>query len=114
MAWSGSEQTQVGVGVGLGGASAINAINSPVPRSIASALARMDVVGERLVKVRDHLNALADQIGGPRPTDSSNGIKGQAGLPTGAVHRLNDSADRSNEILGDIEDLLGSISRSLG
>lgn len=86
---------------------------TPVPRSISSALSRMDVAGERLVKVREHLNALADQIGGPRPTEESH-LNKQAGLPSGAVHRLNDSADRANDIIGEIESLLGSISRALG
>src|SRR3954462_1839756 len=91
----------------------IKGIATPVPRTISSALSRMDTVGERLVKVREHLNALSDQIGGPRPTEA-NGLKGQAPQPSGAVHRLNDAADRANDIVGDIEDLLGSISRALG
>lgn len=82
------------------------------PRTIASALGRVDGVNERLSKVRAHLNEIADAIGGPRPADEpANNVK----LPSaGAVGRLNDSVEGAHDFLSEIEGLLGSISRALG
>ena len=87
-----------------------NAIVSP-PRTIASAMGRVDGLNERLSKVREHLSNLSDQIGGPRPTGAL--VKDHE-PPTGAVGHLNDSIDAAHDQVADIEDLLGCISRALG
>lgn len=82
------------------------------PRTIASAIGRVDGLNERLGKAREHLNSISDAIGGPRPSEN---MSGNAKLPSaGAVGRLNDSVECAHECMADIEGLLGSISRALG
>ncbi|MDB5607806.1 MAG: hypothetical protein JWP25_4706 [Bradyrhizobium sp.] len=93
------------------GAQTASAMVAP-PRTIASAIGRVEGLNERLSQVREHLSSISDQIGGPRPAESGNG---KANLPgSGAVGRLNDSVEGAHDCLSDIEDLLGSISRALG
>lgn len=83
------------------------------PRTIASAIGRVDGLNDRLAKVREILSNFSDQIGGPRPTE--NAKNGSASLPsTSTVARLNDSADTAHDCLTEIESLLGCIGRALG
>lgn len=82
------------------------------PRTIASAGSRLDDLHQRLCKAREHLTALADQLGALRAVS---GAPSKAEPPTiGAVGRLNDSADAAHYQVSEIEELLGSIERVLG
>lgn len=83
------------------------------PRTISSAIGRIDGLNDRLAKVREHLAGISDQIGGPRPTPDP---AKEVGRPpsAGAVGKLNDSTELAHNYLGDIEKLLGSIGRALG
>lgn len=83
------------------------------PRTIASAIGRIDGLNDRLGKVREHLTGISDQIGGPRPTPDP---AKEVGRPpfAGAVGKLNDSTEYAHAYLSDIENLLGSIGRALG
>jgi len=86
---------------------------SAAPRSIASAIGRIDGLNARLAKAREHLATLSDQIGGPRPTDGEAGGDPKV-QPIGAVARLNDATEHAHSQMSDIENLLGSIGRALG
>lgn len=83
------------------------------PRSIASAIGRIDGLNARLAKAREHLATLSDRIGGPRPTDGEAGGDPKV-PPIGAVARLNDATEHAHSQMSDIENLLGSIGRAFG
>lgn len=83
------------------------------PRTVASAIGRIDGLNERLQGIRSQLANVSDMIGGPRNI-AGNQKASAAPSPSGAVHRLNDSADHGHSVVSDIEDLLSSIQRSLG
>jgi len=85
----------------------------PAPRTIASAIGRVDGLNERLASVRIQLTKISEQIGGPR---EAIGITATDSPPSesNAVCRLNDSAERAHECMSDIESLLGCIGRALG
>jgi hypothetical protein len=85
---------------------------APPPRTIASAMSRVDGLNERLIQMRGHLSNICEQIGGPYPASAAIG-KERAASP-GAVGRLNDSVDAAHDCVAEIESLLQSISRSLG
>jgi hypothetical protein len=88
----------------------INAVVAP-PRTIASAISRMEGLNERLAKVNSHLSGIANELGALRQA-GSNGI--EKAPCVGAIGRLNDSADAAHSQLADIEDLLSAISTALG
>lgn len=88
------------------------ASTAPAPLTVSSAFSRMQVANERLSKARESLSHISDLIGGPRPTPGQ--ISKDSPPPSGAVQMLNMAADRSNEILTEIEDLINCIARSLG
>jgi hypothetical protein len=94
----------------IGGANA-QTIPAP-PKTLASALGRVDGLASRLAEVRNRLGHLADIIGGPR------GINGQASEkeppPRSAITHLNDSADAAHAVVSDIEDLIAHITNALG
>ena len=89
-----------------------NAIATAAPRTIATALSGMDKLVERLANVRGAVGHLCETIGGPYP--ASGQIKGDRPPSSGAVGRLNDSADHAHSILSEIEQLLSAVGRSLG
>lgn len=82
------------------------------PQTISSAISRMDELNGRLQQVYVQLAGIADQIGGPRSAGQASGKDQPPSIS--AVARLNDSADCAHSYLGEIESLLGSISRALG
>jgi hypothetical protein len=98
---------QIGGNYSSQGGPAVNA----APRTIASAIGRVEGLNERLVEVRQQLSKISDVIGGPRPESDPNK---SAGIGSGIVYRLNDAADESHMAVTDIESLLASIQRSLG
>lgn len=84
-----------------------------VPRTITSAISKVDGLNDRLAKVREQLTGLSDQIGGPRLT--GDGSKNAERPPSaGVVGKLNDATESAHNYVGDIENLLGSIGRALG
>lgn len=90
---------------------AVNQVPAP-PRTIASASSRLDAANERLVKVREHLTGIADQLGSLRAVGPEGGeAKGLGSM--GAVGHLNDSADNSHRLISEIESLLASIAGAL-
>lgn len=95
---------------GLAGVQA-GAINVKVQPTVTSALARISTLNDRLAIVRGQLQKLAEVIGGPYPVEAA---ETQTLPSAGAVGQLNDSADYAHRYVGEIEDLLASISRSLG
>lgn len=82
------------------------------PRTIASAMARIDSLNERLSSAREQLSALSDQIGGPRGVSASTGRDNPPSV--GAVGRLNEATETAHSQMSDIEGLLASIGRALG
>lgn len=100
---------------GYAGAGVVSPQLQPTPpRTIASAIGRIDGLNDRLAKVRESLASIADQIGGPRPVSESANKPAQAPPSNNAVSRLNESADYAHDYLSEIESLLGSIGRALG
>lgn len=94
-----------------GAQAGVNAV--PVtPRTITSAIGRVESLNERLSGIREQLTSLADQIGGPRGVSGS--AQKEPPPSSGAVGRLNDAVDCSHACASDIDDLLSSIGRSLG
>lgn len=86
------------------------------PRTISSALIRMDSLNERLASLNNQLEQIANTIGGPHPA-----IGGQtvpvataAPEPNSAVHRLNGAAEYAHSQVSEAEGLINSIARSLG
>ena len=88
------------------------ALNS-VPRTITSAISRVDGLNERLSEVIKGLTSLSDQIGGPRPIAGASAGEPKVQSPA-VVDRLNDSAEYAHVQLSTIDSLLASIARSLG
>lgn len=87
-------------------------MKAPAPRTISSAIGRMDNLNGRLSEVCKQLSGISDSIGGPRPLNAE---AGKDHVPSGdVVGRLNDSADCAHDYMGEIENLLGAIARSLG
>lgn len=86
---------------------------SAAPRTISSAGSRLDGLNERLNSARNTLDAIANQIGGPRPAQAGQ-IKGDTPPMPDAVSRLNGSADAAHQIMNDIEETLQAIGRALG
>jgi hypothetical protein len=86
------------------------------PRTIASAVGKLDQVNERLAAIHSQLEHFADQIGGPRPTPGGQIVGNSTAVPPpqSAVHRLNDAAESAHMRISDIEQLLNSIGRALG
>lgn len=82
------------------------------PRTITSAIGKIENLNERLTEARKHLANLSDQIGGPRPTSA--GESGGNPAAEGVVGRLNDATEYAHQQMADIESLLGSIGRALG
>jgi hypothetical protein len=84
------------------------------PRTVSSAIARMENLTERLQSVTISLNKLAEMIGGPRPMPAD--VKAQQVQPVApsAVQRLNDLADGAHIQVSDIDDALSAIGRALG
>jgi hypothetical protein len=95
-------------------AAAHNAYNMPAaaPRTVASAFSRMEAANQRLAISYERLAKICAEIGGIRDVSQA-GVKGTQ-EPSGAVDRLNDSADRSHDILDGIETILVAIERALG
>lgn len=101
-----------GISVGSSAAFTIPVEATAVPRTVATAVGRLDALNQRLNELRALSYHLSDQIGGPRP--ASGQIKGEAPSPMGAVGRLNDATDAAHETLSDIEETLKAIARALG
>lgn len=76
------------IGHAIGGSDAAKA----VPRTIASAASRIDVLNERLLKVCENLGAISSAIGAMTPVSGLNNAKNTGQIVQGgAVHRLNES-----------------------
>jgi hypothetical protein len=83
----------------------------PTPRTITSAASRIDILNERLLKTVEVLSQISSQLGAITPISKE--ANGETS-PCGAVHRLNDSADRAHARLNEVDALLNSIMRTLG
>jgi hypothetical protein len=83
----------------------------PTPRTITSAASRIDILNERLSKTVEVLSQISSQLGAITPLSKE--ANGETS-PCGAVHRLNDSADRAHARLNEVDALLNSIMRTLG
>lgn len=93
------------------GYAAMPETSPPTPRTITSAISRMETLNERLGGLRVGMEKLADQIGGPRPAAEKQQPSAQD--PT-VVGRLNDSAEYAHVQLNEIEGLMNGIARALG
>jgi hypothetical protein len=85
---------------------------APTPRTITSAASRIDALNERLGKVVEGLSMVSSQLGALTPVAA--GEKNTQPAASGAVHRLNDSADTAHARVCEIENLIGGITRALG
>jgi len=97
----------------MGNANYIGDAPKPIaPRTVLSAVSRMGDLNDRLSKLRDHLSAVAGQIGGPQPVGEA--AKAQSLPAPGVVGQLNESADYAHDYVSQIEDIVAGIGRSLG
>lgn len=94
------------------GGQAANA--APTPRTLSSASSRIDALNERLAKAAESLSMVSSQIGGLTPVPGAGNAKNSVTAASGAVHRLNDSADAAHSQISDIENLIAGIGRALG
>ena len=83
------------------------------PRTISSAASRIDGLNDRLLKTYEALAMISSQLGALTPVNGQSPVK-DVPSPSGAVHRLNESADKAHGLIGDIENLIQGISRALG
>jgi len=92
----------------------VGAQTAPVPRTLNSAAGRLDALNERLSKAVEGLAMVASQIGAMTPVNGLNQAKVRETAASGAVHRLNDSADEAHAKLSELENYIQSIGRALG
>lgn len=85
---------------------------TPAPLTVASALARMEGLNERLADLRKHTAHIAEMIGGPRPVSGE--TKREQPPTSGAVGRLNEAADAAHWQANEIGEMLAAIHRALG
>lgn len=84
-----------------------------VPRTVASAIGKLNSLNERLSATLSQIATISDMIGGPRP--AGNVEKGRDAPPSsGAVGHLNDALDLAHRQCSEAEEMLGSIGRALG
>lgn len=90
-------------------------VQAIVPRTISSAIGRVDSLGDRLKGLHDQVSKIHDAIGGPRNIGGDAGAnkQGQVG-GGGAVWRLNESAEAAHQVVNEIEDQLNRIQGALG
>lgn len=93
---------------GLGNVKSVEA-----PRTISSAAGRIDELNGRLVKLTESAGMIASQIGALTPV-SGDGRDTPEPTPSGAVYRLNNSADQAHRKLSEIENIVSAIARALG
>lgn len=86
------------------------------PRTISSAAARIDELNARLAKATESLSMISSQIGALSPVGGGGKLNTMNGAtePSGAVYRLNNSADQAHVAISEIENLIGGIARALG
>lgn len=90
----------------------ISAIQSASPpKTLASALSRVEGLNERLMQNIQALDSIANALGALRCGVKSSKVNPDS---VGAVGRLNDVADAAHAHLADIDDLISGISRALG
>lgn len=98
----------------IGGASdavKMPSTSAPAMPTLASGVGQVTELNSRLSELHARVSGLVDTIGGPRPIagEASNGV-GASGI----VNRLHDEARCAHGKVSDINDLLDTISRSLG
>lgn len=86
---------------------------APIPRTVNSAIARMEGLASRLTAAIAVISDVAESIGGPRPMGGDTAKPAQPPA-TSAVGRLNELADIAHDQVAQIEDALAAIQRSLG
>lgn len=82
------------------------------PKTLASAVSRLDGINEHLAKVAESLSQITSHLG--VPVLVSGGANGKQATPGGMVHRLNDTAEDAHVRLTEIEALIAGIGRALG
>lgn len=87
--------------------------SAEAPKTLASAVSRMDNLNGRLAKVIEALGGIAAQIGSAYPAKAPESGNAQAGS-SGTIYRLNDLASDAHTEVSDIENLIAGIQRSLG
>lgn len=86
-----------------------------VPRTINSAIGRVDGLSDRLKGLLDQVSKIHDAIGGPRNIAGDAGPNKQSPVGGGgAVWRLNESAEEAHRIVSEIEEQLSLIQSALG
>lgn len=81
------------------------------PRTIASALSRMEVLNGRLETTREHLARIASALGAIYPITADDTGKP---ITNGAVGRLNDAADVGHSLMNQLESVLSALEQVLG
>lgn len=83
------------------------------PRTISSAAGRIDELNGRLVKLTESISMISSQLGALSPVAGGSPAR-DVPTPSGAVYRLNNSADQAHMTLSEIENLVNGIARALG
>jgi cellulase/cellobiase CelA1 len=103
------QQFIVNGGTGGGGGLA-----QAVPQTIGSAGAKIDALNERLAGLEGLASEIAAVIGAIRPVLGGPVNRTDNPTPSGAVYRLNQSAECAHQKLNDIEETLKAVHRALG
>lgn len=103
------------VGGGGGGGGQTGQIK-PVepPRTLASAVSRMEGLNGRLEAAEKTLSGIAAEIGAHYGIGDAKSVGAEPSVQAGVVHRLNGAADYGHSRLTEIESLIASIQRALG
>ncbi|HEX5509847.1 MAG TPA: hypothetical protein VFX37_15205 [Pseudolabrys sp.] len=107
LAGAGREQTYAAQSNAIG-----NQMTAGPPRTIASAISRLEQVNDRLGAFGERLAIIADQLGVLRAVGDD--PKGAKPLASGAIERLNHGTEMAHEHLNAIDSLLGAIINALG
>lgn len=115
MQYASSAMNQANSSLYQGAVSGSTGMPASAPKTIQSAIGRLDGVNERLSKVQSMLDEIAGNLGAHRLVSGSAGERAADNIPTaGAVARLNGAADAAHANLSSIEDTLAAIQRALG
>lgn len=90
-------------------------VQTIAPRTINSAIGRVDGLSDRLKSLLDQVSNIHDAIGGPRNISGENGTNKPSPVGGGgAVWRLNESAEDAHRVVNEIEEQLNRIQSALG
>lgn len=90
-------------------------IGAPAPLTLTRAISGLENVNSRLGKLSENIRGIAQQVGGPYPSQvGEKAAGGVTGGPPNAMALLNMGVDAAHELIADLETSVEAIRRSLG